>query len=223
MRPTADPTERPLRRDAERNRRRILCAAAEVFSERGLDATLDDVARRAGVGVGTVYRRFPDKETLVGELFQDQIRALVRAAEEACRAPDPWTGFVSYLEYVAETMAGDLGLRQMLLFATYGKDRVTYARERMRPVVTRLVVRAQEAGELRADFGATDVPVIASMLAGAAAYAAPVQQALWRRYLALIIDGLRPARDGTSPLPLPALTPDEMEQVMRTHSKASHR
>ena len=218
MAPTAEPTERPLRRDAERNRQRILGAAAEVFSERGLDATLDDVARRAGVGVATVYRRFPDKESLVGELFQDRISTLVSAAEEACKAEDPWDGLLSYLEYLTTTMAGDLGLRQMLLFATYGRDRVTCVRERMRPVVARLVARAQATGQLRDDFSATDVPMLMIMLATAAEYAAPVQPAAWRRYLALILDGLRPARDAASPLPLPALTPDEMEQILRTHS-----
>jgi AcrR family transcriptional regulator len=197
-----------------------LRAAAEVFSERGLDATLDDVAHRAGVGVGTVYRRFPDKETLVGELFQDRIDTLVSVAEEASAADDPWTALVSYMEYMAATMAGDLGLRQMLLFATYGKDRAAYAREKMRPAVARLVARAQAAGMVRDDLSVTDVPMIASMLATAAEYASPVQPEVWRRYLALIIDGLRPARDSASPLPAPALTPQEMEQVMRARAKS---
>src|ERR1700728_5125884 len=91
----------PLRRDAERNRQRILAAAADVFTERGLDATLDEVAKAAGVGIGTVYRRFPDKETLVSELFRERIDALVTVAETACTAPDPWRGLVSYLEYAA--------------------------------------------------------------------------------------------------------------------------
>jgi AcrR family transcriptional regulator len=212
--PAAEPAERPLRKDAERNRKRILQAAAEVFSERGLDATLDDVARRAGVGVGTVYRRFPDKETLVAELFQDRIDDLVAVAGKACAADDPWTGLVSYLEHVSATMSGDMGLRQMMLFATYGKDRVAYAREQMRPVVARLVARAQEAGQLRGDFSATDVPMIALMLSKATEYAAPARPGLWQRYLALIVDSLRPARDSVTPLPVPALTPDEMEQVM---------
>jgi AcrR family transcriptional regulator len=213
--------ERPLRRDAELNRQRILRAAAEVFTQRGLDATLDDVARQAGVGVGTVYRRFPDKETLVAELFQDRIDAMVAVAEDACAAPDPWQALVTFLEYVAATMAGDLGLRQMMMFATYGKDRVAYAREQMRPVVARLVKRAQEAGALRQDFSATDVPMIAFLLASAAEYAGPVQPDLWRRYLALIIDGMRASRDGASELPVAALTPMEMEQSMRAHGERS--
>jgi AcrR family transcriptional regulator len=208
--------ERPLRRDAERNRQRILTAAAEVFTQRGLDATLDDVARQAGVGVGTVYRRFPDKESLVGELFQDRIDAMVAVAEDACAAPDPWHALVSFLEYAAASMAGDLGLRQMMMFATYGKDRVAYAREQMRPVVGKLVERAQAAGALRPDFSATDVPLIAFMLASAAEYA--VQPEVWRRYLAMIIDGMRPSRDDVSELPVCALSPEEMEQSMRIHA-----
>jgi AcrR family transcriptional regulator len=211
--------ERPLRRDAERNRQRILRAAAEVFTQRGLDATLDDVARQAGVGVGTVYRRFPDKESLVAELFADRIDAMVAVAEEALAAPDPWRALVAYLDYAVNTLASDVGLRQLMMFATYGRDQVAYAREQMRPVVSKLVRRAQEAGELRQDFSATDVPMIAFMLASAAEYASPVQPDLWRRYLALVIDGLRPARDGVSELPVPPLTPDEVEQSMRAHSQ----
>jgi AcrR family transcriptional regulator len=211
--------ERPLRRDAERNRQRILRAAAEVFTQRGLEATLDDVARQAGVGVGTVYRRFPDKESLVAELFQDRIDTIVSVAEEACAAPDPWQALVSYLEYTAASMAGDLGLRQLMMFGTYGKDKVAYAREQLRPVVSKLVERAQAAGALRGDFCATDVPLIAFMLASAAEYAGPVRPDVWRRYLTLVIDGLRPSRDGTSKLPVPALTPQEMEESMRAHGQ----
>jgi AcrR family transcriptional regulator len=211
--------ERPLRRDAERNRQRILQAAAEVFTQRGLDATLDDVARQAGVGVGTVYRRFPDKETLVAELFQDRIDTLVAVAEEACTGPDPWQALVSYLEYAAASMAGDLGLRQLMMFATYGKDKVAYAREQMRPAITKLVERAQAAGELRSDFNATDVPLIALMLSAAAEYACPVQPGVWRRYLTLLVDGMPPSREGTSALPAPALTPEEIEESMRAHGQ----
>src|SRR6202167_277907 len=113
---SADATgDRPLRRDAERNRQRILAAAAEVFTERGLDAPLDEVARAAGVGIGTVYRRFPDKESLVSELFRERIDALVTVADQACAATDPWHVLVTCLEYAATAMAGDLGLRQLMM------------------------------------------------------------------------------------------------------------
>ena len=89
---------RPLRRDAARNRERILAAAAELFTERGLQVTLDEVARRAGVGVGTVYRRFPDKEALTDALFEERITALVDLAQQALADPDEWAGLVSFLE-----------------------------------------------------------------------------------------------------------------------------
>jgi AcrR family transcriptional regulator len=207
--------DRPLRRDAERNRQRILAAAAEVFTERGLDATLDEVARAAGVGVGTVYRRFPDKESLVAELFRDRIDALVTVAEEACTAPDPWQGLASYLEFAASALAGDLGLRQLMMFATYDRDQVCYARDRMFPVLSRLVERAQTAGQVRDDFRATDIKLIAFMLASVAEYAAAIRPEIWRRYLTLLLDGLRPARDTVTPLPVRAPSPDELQAAMR--------
>jgi len=206
---------RPLRADAERNRQRILAAAGQVFTERGLDATLDEVARAAGVGVGTVYRRFPDKEALVAALFRNRIDNLVTVAEDACAAADPWQAVVSYLEYTAAAMAGDTGLRQLMMFATYDRDQVCYARDRMGPVITRLVQRAQAAGDQRGDFAATDVKMIAFMLASLAEYAAAVTPDVWRRYLAMLVDGLRPARGETSPLPVPAPTVRELGDLMR--------
>jgi len=206
--------DRPLRRDAERNRQRILAAAAEVFTERGLDATLDDVARAAGVGVGTVYRRFPDKDSLVSELFRDRIDALVTVAEEACEAADPWRGLVDFLEYIASAMAGDQGLRQLMMFGAYDRDQVCYARDRMRPVMTRLVERAQASGDLRPDFQATDVKMIAFMLASIAEYAAAAIPRVWRRYLTMLVDGLRPARDGVTELPVAAPTAADLSELL---------
>jgi AcrR family transcriptional regulator len=212
-------TERRLRRDAERNRQRILAAAAEVFTERGLDATLDEVARAAGVGVGTVYRRFPDKEALVAALFRDRIDAIVAVAEQACAAPDPWDGLVTYLEFAGAAMAHDLGLRQLMMFATYDREQVCYARDRMYPVITRLVERAQASGDLRTDFRTTDCKMIAFMLASIAEYAAPVAPDAWRRYLGMLIDGLRPSRAGVTPLSAPAPTTAELGELMRAHGQ----
>jgi AcrR family transcriptional regulator len=210
----ADP--RPLRRDAERNRVRILQAAAEVFTERGLQATLDDVAERAGVGVATVYRRFPDKEALVEALFSERLDTLVGFAEQALAEPDPWVALATFLEQAASVIAGDRGLRQILMFATYGRDRVDQARARMLPVVSTMVRRAQETGDVRADLSPTDVPLIEFMLSATAEYAGQVRPEIWRRYLALILDALRPGHTVATELPEPALTPDEMVQAMRS-------
>ena len=117
-RPAGGGPARPLRKDAERNRQRILQAAAEVFTERGLEATLDDVAHHAGVGVGTVYRRFPDKASLADALFEQRIDAARwRWPSSAYGEPDAWQALVSFMERSAEMLASDRGLRQMLMFA----------------------------------------------------------------------------------------------------------
>ena len=213
---------RPLRRDAERNRQRVLQAASEVFTERGLDVSLDEVARHAGVGVGTVYRRFRTKEDLVEALFMDRIEEVAALAEEAAEAPDPWSGLVAFMEQMTAMLAGDLGLRQMLMFATYGRDKVWYARQRNAPLVTRLVERAQAAGQLRSDLRQTDIPFIVFVLTEAAQLARQVSPEIWRRYLALVLDGLRPEREGVTPLPVPALRPEEMEMAMRQNAPRHH-
>ena len=206
---------RRLRRDAERNRQRILEAASDVFNERGLDVSLDEIARHAGVGVGTVYRRFQTKEELIEALFMDRLDAVAAIADEAYAASDPWRGLVSFMERMAEIMAGDLGLRQMLMYATYGRDLVAVARQRNEPLVDRLVRRAQAAGQLRADIQQTDIPFIVFILTEAAHLAYAANPGIWRRYLTLILDGMQPARADVTPLPVVAMRPEEMEKSMR--------
>ena len=213
---------RPLRRDAERNRQRILKAAAEVFNERGLDVSLDEIARHAGVGVGTVYRRFRTKEELIEALFMDRLDSVAAIADEAYANPDAWCGLVSFMERMAEILAGDVGLRQMLMFATYGRDLVAVARPRNEPLVARLVRRAQAAGQLRADIQQTDIPFIVFMLTEAAHLGYAATPGIWRRYLTLVLDGLQPRREGVTPLPAVAMRPDEMEKSMREAAPRHH-
>ena len=213
---------RPLRRDAERNRQRILEAASEVFNERGIEVSLDEIARHAGVGVGTVYRRFRSKEELVEALFMDRLDTITAVADDALGTPDPWTGLVTFMERMAEIMAGDTGLRQILMFATYGRDLVAIARQRNAPLVERLVKRAQAAGQLRTDIRQTDVVFIIFALTDAAQLAQAANPDVWRRYLTLILDGMRPAREGVTPLPVPALLPGEMEKSMREVTPRRH-
>ena len=193
-----------------------------MFTERGLEATLDDVAHHAGVGVATVYRRFPDKASLADALFEQRIDLLVGLAETAYGEPDAWQALVSFMERATEMMAGDRGLRQMLMFAAYGHDRISYARDRMRPAVGRLVERAQAAGQVREDLAATDIPVIEFMLSVTTEYVRDVRPSLWRRFLVLWLDALQPARDSYTPLPVPGLTPDEFVTVMRTSPLGRH-
>src|SRR5438067_12790924 len=97
-------TEKPLRADAERNRRRILEAAAELFATKGLSVGLDEIARHAGVGVGTAYRRFPHKTQLIEELLDERVARMVELGEHALAASDPWEGLASYLEQATELL-----------------------------------------------------------------------------------------------------------------------
>ena len=214
---------RLLRADAERNRQRILAAAAELFTERGLEPSLDDVARHAGVGVGTVYRRFPDKASLADALFDERIDALVALAEQAQAEPDAWAALVSFMERSAEILVSNRGLRQILMFAAEGHDRGICARDRMRPAIESLIERAQADGQVRADLRPTDVPMIEFMVAAAAEYAWQVRPTVWRRYLALILDALRPASASGRPLPEPELSPDEMAEVMHSNPLSRRR
>jgi len=107
-------------------------------------------------------------------------------------------------------------LRQILMYATYGRDRVDQARTRMLPVVSAMVERAQAAGQVRADLRPTDIPLTLFMLSATSEYALHVRPEIWRRYLALVLDALRPDRAGSTELAEPALSPDEMTQAMRT-------
>src|SRR3954452_17176057 len=109
------PSQRPLRRDAERNRQRILHAAAAAFAEGGLGVTMDEIARRAGVGVGTVYRRFPDKELLIEALFEQRLDELVELAKDALALEDAWEGLVRFFETFIAVQAADRGLKEVVL------------------------------------------------------------------------------------------------------------
>src|SRR5438477_701814 len=123
--------ERPLRKDAERNRQRILAAARELFAERGLAATLNDVAHEAGVGVGTVYRRFPNKAELVDALFDQYMERLTEVINEALEDPDAWRGLVLFLERMLELQVADRALGELFVGAAGGFERIARARERL--------------------------------------------------------------------------------------------
>jgi AcrR family transcriptional regulator len=208
-------TERPLRKDAERNRQRILEAAGELFTERGLGVTLNDIAHHAGCGVGTVYRRFPDKEQLIDALFEERIAELVAAAEEALASDDPWDGLVGFLGQGLELQAHDRGLKELLLSTDEGHARVTGVRERLMPIVGQLIERAQASGALRADITHEDMPVVQVMLGAVIDGARDVRPDLWRRYLAIILRGLRADATAVEELPVRPLTEEQLEDAMR--------
>jgi len=209
------PAARPLRRDAERNRHRILEAAAEAFAERGLTITMDDIADHAGVGVGTVYRRFPQKELLIEALFEERVGELVAIAERALEEDDPWAALVGFLERAQALQATNRGLKELVLSTTHGRERVACVRERLAPLADALVERAQASGQLRDDIDGTDLPVIQVMLGAVVDVTRDIAPETWRRMLAIVVDGLR-AREPHTPLPAPALDAEQIVHAMRS-------
>jgi AcrR family transcriptional regulator len=206
----------PLRADAARNRQRILVAAGEVFAERGLDATLDDIADHAGLGVGTVYRRFPRKEELIEALFEQAVNEVVVLAQEAAAMEDSWQGLLWFLERATEMQAKDLGLRDVVLHSGYGSERVAMARNSIVPAVTRLVEQAQRDGHLRADFVPADIPIIELMVSSVAACTSSKDPDLWRRYLFIVLDGLAARRSDVREL-TPGPSHEVVESAMSCH------
>jgi AcrR family transcriptional regulator len=201
----SDPVPAPLRADAERNRQRLLDAARELFAERGLDVTLDDVARHAGVGIATAYRRFANKDELIEALMVDRIGELADIARECLAEPDPWLGLTGYFERALELQAADRGLKDVLFSAKRGREQVAHARSALAPVVTEMVQRALDAGVVRSDLSTTDVPLINFMLNTLVDLGREVEPELYKRYLAIVLDGLRPPPGGSEPLPVAAL------------------
>ena len=201
-------SDRPLRRDAERNRVRILQAAREVFADRGLDASLDQIAAHAGVGVGTVYRRFPDKDALIDALFEERIGEVAAAGQRALSASDPWEGLVDFIQHANALLSRDRGLKQALL--SRGAHKTECAREKIIPIATELVARAQQAGSLRADLDPLDLPLIDLMVSAIADMTREVSPALWQRALTIIIDGLATTRQTPTSLPGKPLDRDQL-------------
>jgi AcrR family transcriptional regulator len=209
------PAARPLRRDAERNRHRILEAAAEAFAKRGLTITMDDIAEHAGVGVGTVYRRFPQKELLIEALFEERVGELVALAEEALDADDPWQGLVDFLERAQALQATNRGLKELVLSTEHGRQRVACVRERLGPLAEELVRRAQASGQMRPDVDGSDLPLVQVMLGAIVDVTRDVAPDTWRRMLGIIVDGLR-APGPHTPLPAPALDTAQIDHAMRS-------
>ena len=209
--PTPETTAPTLRRDARENRNRILAAARAAFAAEGVDVPVEAIADRAGVGMGTLYRRFPTKHDLVQAVIEESLDAFVVAAEEALAEDDPWTGFTGFVERVLELHVENRALREVLAGTEHGHARDA-VRRRVRPLVRRLIERAHADGSLRPDFAPEDMPLV-FMTAGRVLEAGRgVAPDLWRRYLGLLVDGLR-AR-GATPLPRGPLTQVQMNRLL---------
>ena len=176
--------ERPLRADARRNRERVLKAARAVFAARGRDAHLEDVARRAKVGVGTVYRHFPTKEALLEALARDQFEVITQWAREAQDAPDAWEALQALLWRGAELQASDRALMEAV--AEY-KPSVAKQAEELQACTNALIARAIGQGAVRPDATGDDIRLLMCGLGSVMQMAGDG----WRRYMAVMLDGLK--------------------------------
>jgi AcrR family transcriptional regulator len=199
-----------LRRDARRNRERILDVAGELFATRGLDTSMTDIAAAAGVGVGTVYRRFPDRADLLRGVFEQRLAALEGLALEARRHPDAWEAIGWLFEQALGLESTDRGLMQLLGDETLRAALVGRV-DSLRTTLRLLVARAQASGQLRADVGVADLLLLRRMLLEAASATRAVRPEYWRRMLAISLDGL--AAPGAAPLPGRPLSDAELDRA----------
>ena len=212
--------DRPTRRrDAEANHARLLAAATDVFSEQGLSGSLEEIARRAGVGPGTLYRHFPTRDDLVDSIFEARFASLVEIADDALRSSDAWQGLVGFIEDALTLQACDRGLRDVMLQARLRETRLTTMRRKLEPRLGRLVERARTAGQLRPDFEPSDLAVLFWMLATVVDTTAAIHPDLWRRQLTLVLDGLRATQEAPTTLPVRALTKRELTAARRAHAE----
>jgi len=207
---------RRLRADATRNRAAILAAAREVFAEHGLRAPLEEIARRAGVGIATLYRRFPAREHLVAAALVEKVTQYADAAEQALAVPDPWDGFASYVRRICELQADDRGLSDLLSITLPGDEHVEQLRARANDHVIELVERAKSAGQLRQDFVGEDLLLLLIANATVVRVTGADAPDAWRRFAALILDAFH--RTDAPPLPAPPSTA-QMDHVMRRLAK----
>lgn len=221
---------RPLRRDAQENLERVLEHAAQVFAERGLGVTLADIASAAGVGVATLYRRFPDKDELILAIYREKMQGAIGKAERASVAADPAAAFRGLIESGAEDFSSDQGFRELVLgglteslgWARSGPpSALTAAIDHMNTSVSGylfvLIERAKAVGALRPDIEPTDVQLINAAVQAVVGFASRARPGIEQRMISMILEGLHPRPDTPEPLPAPPpLTEEELGRAVRS-------
>lgn len=225
-------TALPRRRDARENYQRILRVAAKVFAEHGLGATLADIAKKANVGIGTMYRCFANKDDLILELFAQRFAEVEREALEASQAKDPWEGFVRHFETSTRALGADRGFREFVMGAHTeslgwargsAPDRIMALLERtdvaVRDHMTNLVRRAKKAGALRMDIQPSDMLVLTIAMQSTVEFGGAEHPDLHRRVIGIMLDGLRVSRSAPSRLPVDALTNEQLASMRGLRGK----
>jgi AcrR family transcriptional regulator len=193
-----------LRSDARRNRERLVASARELIAREGPDVSVEEITQHSGLGMGTLYRHFPTKDELIDAVLEDAFAELVELARQAAAEEDAWTGLTIFLEQALARHAANRGLKDVLASREQGRRRAEAMRTRIRPVLRGLIERAQAQGTLRSDFTSEDLPLVFWTAGRVIETTATVAPDYWRRYLGLLLDGLR--ADAASALPEPPLT-----------------
>lgn len=201
------------RRDALRNRKLLMDKAREVFAEQGLDAPLDEIARRAGVGNATLYRHFPTRAALVDEVFRDALTETMAAGERARTAADAWMGLTEYLRTVFAGLAADRGTNDLMTTNLDGVTSLEAIHAHNRRTIDELVRRGQEQSTIRPDLTTEDLLFALAALGRAVPALTTVAPDAWLRPLALFLEGLR-AHPAAPPLPASALTSAQLGTVL---------
>ncbi|MFJ3772224.1 TetR/AcrR family transcriptional regulator [Streptomyces sp. NPDC090075] len=213
MDPRPHEEERRMRADAQRNAEKLRAAAAELFRERGLQAPLKEIARRAGVSHGTLYNLFGTREALIDEVVADlAAERLDRAGRQALDHEDAWEGFAYYIETICELQVTDPAISDVVTGRYPDATRLMSVCERSHATAWRVIERAQRAGALRPDFTHADLLFVFgtnALLSRAAKDSAPDA---WRRGIAFVLDGLR--TEAAHPLPAPPLSEEQLNRVM---------
>jgi AcrR family transcriptional regulator len=189
----------PLRSDAERNRARIVTAARTVFGREGLHASMASVAREAGVGIATLFRRFPAKEDLVAAVFADRMDAYADAVAVALDDPDPWHGLTGFIETVCAMQAADYGFADVLTMTFPTAKGLEKPRAEAYESIVRLIERAKAEGGLREDFTPEDLVLVHMANAGVVNATGDAAPDAWRRVVALMIQSFQAPARGSLP------------------------
>ncbi|MEU5955823.1 helix-turn-helix domain-containing protein [Streptomyces sp. NPDC047525] len=208
----------PRRRDARRNWDLLVEAAREVFAEQGLEAPLDVIARRAGVGNATLYRNFPTRAALIDAVFHDLLTGTMAVGEQARSAPDAWAALNDYLRAVFVTLAADRGTNDLMTTHLEGIEALQAVHAHNRETMEILLSRGREQGTVRADATTEDVLFALAALGRAIpALTTATTPDAWRRPLTLFLDGLHtsPSTPSTQPLPGTPLTATELGEVLQ--------
>jgi AcrR family transcriptional regulator len=203
-------TIRPLRADAARNRARVLEAAAEAFAEGGLEVSVAEIARRAGVGTATLFRGFGTKEDLVVAIVEQRTEQMLAVAARAREVPDHVEALRLFMREVTEMQARDRGLFEALGTVMHRDERLQGIKCELEATGEELLRAAQEAGGIRRDLTVQDLPFCAMAASGATRLLPSLRPALWERYFTVVFDGLRTEGGGRDPLPIAPPTKEEV-------------